>query len=143
MSMYKQFKTNPVLEKSGIVLDYGDYRITVARAGGANKRYLKVLDARTKPYRRAIQMETMDPERAAAIFKQVYAETIVINWETKVDGEWHEGIESPTGGDLLPVTIENIVSTFNELNDLFMDVREQAEKSVLFRQSIQEEEGKN
>ena len=32
MRMYEQFKTNPALEQTGIELDYGDFRITIARA---------------------------------------------------------------------------------------------------------------
>lgn len=163
MSMYKTFETNPTLEKSGIILNYGDFRVTIARAGGANKRYSKVLEARTKPYRRAIQMEAMDNDRAAAIFKRVYAETIILDWETGgytdqdgnfivasvsevPDGLEHtfkQGIENPEGGDLLPFTVENVEAVLTRLNDLFLDIKEQAEKSVLFRKAIQEAEGKN
>ena len=149
MSMYKQFKTNPDLEVGGILLEYTDpdgedFRVTIARAGGANKKYAKVLEARAKPYRRAIQMEMMDNQRVLLILKRVYAETVVLNWETKnADDEFVKGIENPEGGSLLPVTVDNVEKTFLQLNDLFLDVKEQAERSVLFRQTIQEEEAKN
>ena len=157
MRMYEQFKTNPALEQTGIELDYGDFRITIARAGGANKKYLKTLEAQTKPYRRAIQNEVMDNDRAMKIFRLVYAQTIVLNWKTRIGAEddpesyFAEGIEPPesnpdvplTEDQLLPVTVENIVQAFENLPDMFLDVKEQAEKSVLFRQKLQEDEAKN
>ena len=34
MSMYGQFKTSDTLEIQGVVIDYGDFRVTLARAGG-------------------------------------------------------------------------------------------------------------
>lgn len=145
MSIYDQFRTDPTLEKSGVTLDYGKFRVLIARAGGANKRYMKVLEARTKPYRRAIQTETMDPEVASKIFKRIFAETIILNWETQTeDGEWVKGIANPDNeSEILPLTVENVEKVLNELDEIFMDIKVQAEKFVLFKQSIQEEEAKN
>lgn len=142
MGLYSQFQTNEDLEKSGVVIDYGSFRVLIARAGGGNTDFMRVLAAKTKPHRRAIQTETMDPNLAQSIEKEVYAETVVRNWETLVDGEWVQGIESPNGG-LLDVTKENIQETFENLPDLFYDLKDQANKVAIFRQAEMEADTKN
>jgi hypothetical protein len=140
--MYGQFQTDTSLESQGIVIDYGTFRITVARAGGANKRFAKTLEAKTKPFKRAIQTDTMDNERGLEILRETYAEAVVLNWETKKDGVFVQGIESQDGG-ILPFNKENVVFTFQNLPDLFTDIQQQAEKSALFRKFLQEQDAKN
>lgn len=143
MSMYKTFQTNSDLEKAGIVLDYGDFRVTVARAGGSNKNFSKVLEFRTRPVKRAIQTETLPLERQEEIMMEVYAQAVIIDWEVKsAEGVWSKGIENEDG-DIIPVTTENLVDTFKKLPDLFKDIQEQSNKAVLFRKQIDLEDSKN
>lgn len=162
MSMYKQFQTDNNLEKTGVDLDYGDFIVTVARAGGANKRYEKTLEAKTKSVKRAIQTETLDPERGKAILREVYAEAVVLKWSVRVkaddkgkpieplqlateaDGDtvFVQGIEG-SSGDVMPFTADNVAATFKALPDLFADIQEQAQKVALFRQAVAEAEAKN
>lgn len=140
----KQFQTNPELEKSGIVIDYGDFRIKIARAGGNNKRFAKIMDAKTKPFRRAIQTETMDNEKAMDLVREGYAEAVVLDWETKVDGKFKQGIEDlENEGKLIEVTPTNIFKTFKALPDLFTEIQEQAQKAALFRTELKEADAKN
>ena len=141
--MYEQFATDISLETEGVEIDYGPMMITIARAGGSNKRYARVLEAKTKPHRRAIQTETMDMERAGVLHMETYAETIILKWETKVDGEFKVGIENPNGGTLLPVNVTNIVSTLKALPDLWLDLRTQATGAALFRETIMEDDAGN
>ncbi len=42
MSMYEQLETDKALETKGVEIDYGTFRVTLARAGGANKKYEKL-----------------------------------------------------------------------------------------------------
>lgn len=169
MSMYKQFKTDTNLEKSGIDLDYGDFRVRIARAGGSNKRFSRILEAKMKPVRRALQTETLDNERAEILMRESYAEGVVLEWSVRVladeagspveplqlAGAYREsegrdpehsvfikGIEGPDG-DILPFTTDNVVATFKALPDLFSDVREQAGKIGLFREQGQEADAGN
>lgn len=143
MSMYQKFKTDKELEKAGVVLDYGDFRVTIARAGGANKRFAKTLERKSKPYTRAIRTETMENDQALNLIQETYSESVVLNWETKVDNKWAVGIENPNGGKLLPPTPENILTTFKELPDLFADIQEQAGRMTIFREEIREDNSKN
>jgi hypothetical protein len=141
--MYDLFKTDKGLEREGVLVEYGAFRVKIARTGGANKRYLKRLEAALKPYRRAIQTDTMSEELAGELMRRVFAETVVLDWETAVDGEWRRGIEAPDGGELLPVTADNVAKTLEALPDLFTDLREQAGKVSLFRQTVIEGDSGN
>ena len=146
-NMYEMFATDKDLERNGVRLDYGSFRVTVARAGGANKRYAKVLDKMTKPYRRAMETETMDPDVALDILQEVAALTLVTNWEVKVgegdDAKWQKGIHNPEGGKPLPVKPENIIAAFKALPDLYQDVSIQAGKMALYRKAVLEADSGN
>lgn len=143
MSLYDTFRTDPELEQKGVVIDYGDFRVTVARAGGANRRYAKVLETMMKPYRRAMELGVMKEEKAREVLGEVYASAIVLNWETKRSGLWVQGIESKNGDEILPFTKENVAKVFQDLPDLFSDIRSQADKAQLFRQVALEQEAGN
>lgn len=146
-SLYKQFETNKDVENDGIVLEYGmstrgPISIRISRAGGANTRFAKLMEAKVKPYRRQVQNETMDKALAEKIAKEVYAETVVIGWENVempviVNGEATKELE------FVPYTVENAIRLFTDLPDLYADIVEQAQRSALFRADIMEADSKN
>ena len=142
MSMYDTFGTDKDLEKTGIYLEYETFRIKVARAGGGNKRYAKSLEAHTRPYRRALQTETLSNDRAMELLRLAYADSVVIDWEVKQGDDWVQGIETESG-DLLPFTRKNVLETFKKLPDLFTEVQEQAGRATLYRQMVLEEDAGN
>lgn len=139
MSLYRQFKTDENVEKSGVWLEYGPndkglpIRIRVARAGGANTKFARLLEQKTKPYRRQLQNETLDPKVGDELFADLYAECVVLDWEN-VDAE---------DGTSLPFSKENCLKLFKDLPDLFADIREQSNKSALYRADIREIASKN
>lgn len=144
MGLWKSFKTDPELEQRGVWLDYGDFRVRIARAGGTNKGYMKAVEAKTAQLRRAIQHGVIDITRTNAILREVYAEHVVLAWETKRDGHWVSGIEDYSEGQsLLPVTAENLNFIFKELPDIFSDIQEQATQLGLFLEHVNEEDAKN
>lgn len=141
MSMYQQFQTDKNRERDGIVVDYGTFRVTVARAGGANKAFAKALDVATRPYQRVIAAEVMDNDKGREILIEVYAETIIKNWEIKgEDGKWSKGIDGPDGKKI-PYKTENVIKVLKDLPDLFLDIKSQAESLTLYRESLREELG--
>ncbi|HNQ98406.1 MAG TPA: hypothetical protein PKN52_00320 [Trueperaceae bacterium] len=140
--MYKLFKTDPNLEKAGIVVDYGDFRVTLARAGGGNRRFAQVLEAKTKPFKRAIQTEMMDNERGLQLLRETYAEAVILNWEVRQGEDWVQGIEAPDGS-VMEFSVANVLETFKNLPDLFTDLQEQASKAALFRQTVRENDAGN
>lgn len=139
MSLYKQFKTDTSLEKTGILLQYGENSkgqpicIRVARAGGANDAYIKRMEAKVKPVKRQIQNETIERAALLSILREVFAETVVLGWENVED----------ENGKALPFTKENCVKLFTDLPDLFDDLQEQSQRAALFRAEVREADAKN
>lgn len=137
MSMYGTYKTDEKLEREGVWVNYGPFRVLLARAGGANKRHQKVLEAKARPYRRAIDTETIEVERALEIRREAFLETCILGWDVKVGTDWKPGIEGPDGS-LLPFNRENLATAMRDLPDLLDDLMAQANKAVLYRKSLQE-----
>lgn len=139
MSLYSQFKTDPSVEKDGILVQYGNnskgllIQIRIARAGGNNVGFAKAYEQKTKPYRRQIQNDTMDPKVAERIILEVYAETVVLGWE---------GVEDEEGNDL-PFNKENCIKLFTDLPDLFRDLQAVSQSIAAFRSEIREADAKN
>lgn len=139
MSLYSQFKTDKSVEQEGVVLEYGKtddgkiISIRIARAGGANLRYTKLLEVAIKPYRRQLQNETLDNNVAESITQLVYAQSIVLGWENVEDAE----------GKPMEFTVDNCIKLFKDLPDLWSDIQSQANRAALFRQDILEADAKN
>ncbi len=144
MSMYEQLQTDPGLETKGVEVDYGSYRVTLARAGGANKKYEKLLDIRSKPHRRAMKTETMDNEVAIGIMREVYADSIILHWEAKnANGKFEVGIEAKPKkpGDpikILPFNRDNALQAMIDLPELLVGFKEDAEKLAMYLVQYQE-----
>lgn len=148
-SPYQQFVTDPDLEKDGVVLDYGDYAVKIARAGGANAKFGKVIAAKQKPYERQIKNETLDNDVATKLLAQSYAEAIILDWATRLpsegdatEGAWQWGVFPGPAGPLT-FTRDNVVKVLIDLPDFFADIREQSTKMALFRKEQIEAAAKN
>ena len=146
MSMYSAFKTDGRLEQEGrwLEYDYGDskFRVLLARAGGSNRRYEKTMEVIAREHRAKLKTGMMSNDQSTTILRDVFAKSIVLGWETWVDGKFVPGIEGPDG-KLLPFSRDNVVETFTNLPDLFDDLREQAANFQLFRADELETEAKN
>lgn len=139
MGLYDAYETNKNLEREGIILDYGTnskdqpIQIRIARAGGANAKFAKVLELKMKPYKRALANDTMDNKAAERLLIEAYADTVVLGWE---------GVEDRDGNPM-EFSKENVVKLFTDLPDLFIDVQQQSQKSALFRAEVLEGEQGN
>lgn len=137
--LYQAFETNKDLESSGIELDYGKnskgepIRIKIARAGGANKRFAKVLDRLLRPYKRQLANDQLSDDVAKEVMIQAYADSVVLGWEGVEDRE----------GNPMEFSRDNVVRLFNDLPELFLDVQQQSQKSALFLVDILEGEQGN
>ena len=134
MNLYKTFKASDDLEKQGIDLQLGDdISFRLARAGGSNSRFSKLLGDKLKPYRRQIDNGTMDDAVAAKIMAEVYADTIVLGWSGVTDEQ----------GNQLAFNRDNCVKLFTDLPELFRVVQEEAGRLSNFRSAEREEDAKN
>jgi len=128
----KMFETVPSLETKGVVLEYAEgVDMTIARAGGANKKFAKVLARLSKPYRRAIQTETIDEKVGNRLMMEAYAEAVVLGW----NGFTKDIItkKEEDAGTLLEFTKENVIAVFEALPELFTDVAKMSNNITLYR----------
>ena len=140
---FDMFETDKSREADGIVLNYSDvFWIKVARAGGSNDHYKRILTEKLKPFRRAIQTDTIDEAASSRIMREAAAEGLVLGWGTGIYPDGNGSIPG-RGGEPIAFTTENVVRLFEELPDLFTDVYEQASKAASFRAMELETDGKN
>jgi len=128
----KMFETVPSLETKGVVLEYAEgVDMTIARAGGANKKFAKVLARLSKPYRRAIQTETIDEKVGNRLMMEAYAEAVVLGW----NGFTKDIItkKEEDAGTALEFTKENVIAVFEALPELFADVAKMSNNITLYR----------
>lgn len=123
MNVYDMFRTDAGLERSGVWLDYGPFKFLLARAGGSNIAFQRILAAKLKPLRRQIEMETMADEQARRLLVETYAEAVVLGWEGITDEK----------GTPLEFTKENAIKVLSDLPDLFRDIQNQAGSLSMFR----------
>ena len=122
----KMFGTDDSLEKEGVVIDYGEFQIRIARAGGSNQKFNRLLEAKTKPHRRIIETENMDQKLANKLLMEVYSKTVVLGWE---------GVKDDKGKDI-PFTPEACLNLFKDNRDFFDDIQAQATRAALFRTEV-------
>lgn len=139
MSLYDAYETDPQLEVDGVPVNYGknskgqDMLIKVARAGGRNSAHQKRANAIYKPVRRQLQNETIDEDLLMSLTRKLYAETVVKGWE---------GLEDKQG-NALPFSVENCIKLFEELPDIFLDIKKLADEMQIFRVAAVEDDAKN
>lgn len=148
-SMYDSFKTNKEAEKKGVIFDYGLFRVTLARAGGSNTQFQKILEAKTKPYRYAIDKGLIPDEKAQQLYLEAFAEGVVRNWEvpTEFDDhgdatQWQQGIEGEDG-ETLEFNTVNVVKTLKNLPELFQAFSKDSSEAAAYRQQLLDEDAKN
>lgn len=123
-NIWDMFATDQKAEAEGIVYNITpEISFTLARAGGANARYSKVLAAKMRPYTRQIKDEDIDIDLANDLLIEVFAETVVLGWKGITNAE----------GEEIPFTVASAVALFKQLPDLFFDVRDYAGKMANFR----------
>ena len=133
MSAYDQFLTDKDLESSGVLIDYGDFSLTIARAGGANKAFNKTLESLSRPYRKQIQAGRLSREVQDDLMLKAFARSVVKTWEGMTDAE----------GASLPFNEENFIKVMKDLPDLWEDIQGIALGMEAFRKEVREEEAGN
>lgn len=147
MSLRKTFKTDPKAEVEGVWLPVGinehnkkPIEICVSRMSRSNKRYTKELERVTRPHSSSIQNDSMDEEIGAKLLREVFADTILMDWRNLPKSEL-------TGNDSdsedLPFSRENALALFEELPDLYDDWESRAKKSATFREQERKVAEKN
>lgn len=137
--LFKALETNPEVERDGIIIALGNnskgkpMEIRVARAGGANDRFGRLVKARMKPYKRQIDNDIISEEVAKRLMREVYAEAVVLGWSNIEDRDCNP----------LDFSVENCKMLFEQLPALFEIVQEEAQRMASFRAEVLEQEAGN
>lgn len=138
----KMFETDQSVEREGIWLEYAPgVEIKIARAGGSNKRFAKILSRLAKPHRRSIQTDTINGDVLRKMFISAYAQAVVLDWRG-ITTDILTKNEDDAGTDL-PCNQENVEAVLEALPDLFADIQKASDNIALFRAEILEEDSKN
>lgn len=117
------YSTNEDLEVLGAWLELGPSnddgsglcRIRLARMGGQNKKFDKARDIKFKKYRVGssgqINVDKIPERVRIPILRELYADTIVTEWEHFYDDD----------GEELPFNKENVVKLFTDNPDFFLE----------------------
>jgi hypothetical protein len=132
-SPYAIFGTSRTLETDGVWLDFGDFKFKIARAGGANRHYQRVLDEKLSAVRPQVQTGTLPEEVDLKLSAEVFAETVLLGWENVTD----------RAGKIIPFTKENAVALLLDLPDLHSYLRREANNFARFRDAEQRSTAKN
>ncbi len=141
-ALRKMFETDTAVERDGIWIDYAPgVEVRIARAGGSNKHFAKVMQRLAKPHRRAIQTESVDGEVLKDIFIKAYALAIITDWKgfTK-DLITQDDADSETELDF---NKDNVEAVLRAQPNLFEDIQKAADTISYFRAEINEEDSKN
>jgi hypothetical protein len=133
----KRYKTDPKVEQRGVEVDLDGAIVTIARAGGTNKKYKKALSKALKPFRAAIDADNLDDDRALPAIVKVFVDEVLLNWQTEVDGKLVTGIEG-VDGSVVPFTKENAVAFLLEVPELFYELQGKATGRKLFLEDLEE-----
>lgn len=139
MGIYKDFKTDVDAEINGIrvetsVNDDGTIATFIlARSGRSNKMYQKCLEVEMRPYKRQIELGTLNDDIAQRMLLSVFAKSVLKGWENVED----------ENGNKLEFTHANICKVMTDLPDLYLELTTRANEASNFKQSILEEEVKN
>ena len=144
MSLYEQFSMDKDAELKGVLLDYGSGgRIRIARAGGSNVKFQRRIEAFQKRYKRQIDLDVIEDEVVNRELISIYADTIVLGWESGDEDKPEVGVIPGPDGKPLRFNRENVVSLLTDLPDLFTDLRQQSLQLTLFREAVKEADSGN
>ena len=147
---YEVFETEEDLEKDGVWLDYGSWRVKAARAGGRNTLWAKEITKMSRKHNLSTT-KNLGKEQSDKIMAGVYAKAVIKDWEVKVKDEegnenWQRGIHLKDENGNVQIeepTRKNITRALIDLPDLFEDIRQQTTEMSTYQNERIEEQVKN
>jgi hypothetical protein len=136
--LYANYKTDTKKEWNGVPYtvtnpDESVSTFYLARAGKTNKDYQKELDRRTRPYRRQIELGTMNENLAEQIFMEVFISTVLKGWDGVSDED----------GNTMEFNEPNAKKLLTDLPDLYDELQAAAKDASRYRDEKLDAEAKN
>ena len=124
---YAMFAMDECMEADGIWVDYGLFRVKVARQGGKNTLYSKEALKVSKKHN-AASFKRMGNEKAAVILNELYVKGLVKGWEVwdEDKDQWVSGLFDIETGEVVPATFDNMLKTFSHFEELQVDILKQS-----------------
>lgn len=174
--LFSQFETDKRSEAEGVEFTFTGndgnpiFRVRLARAGGANKKYDQVRERVSAPYRR---LQKITPEAQHQIGLEVFSEAVAIptTWEMaereglKCQGNVYQKNEAgelvwlpevPKGrsadgfirgievnDEVVPSTVETVVKVMEALPDLYAMLAVESMSHEVYRKEAVEQDSKN
>lgn len=143
MSLMKQFGTSEDLETSGVWLDYGDFGVKILPANSRNKHFVKFSEKALKPVQKQIAAGTLSASRQAQLNREIFANTIIIDWRSEIDVEGEEEPQEQQGiswdrKEIMEFNIANVKETLKKFPHLLEDLMGQAVAVSTFQEDDDE-----
>ncbi len=140
-SLHKRYKTDSSKETMGHAVKFENDAnpdgtiptFYVGRMGGANVEFTKAFDRESKPHRRQMELGILPPELDKAIFRKVFCNAVLKNWENIYDED----------GNKLEFNAAVADKFFEGLPDLLADLTKEAQNLENFKAYQLEAEAKN
>lgn len=129
----KVFSYDEKTEQQGIWLDYGEFSVRVLRASPRNKGFMALKERLYAPHQRALDLGVLPEKVTKQLTSELYAKTIVIDWEGVTDDDGNE----------IPFSPEACQQYLERYPDFLREVMTQSMRAELFRQMELEENSKN
>lgn len=123
-SIFEMFETDEELEQRGFIIEFGEgVEITIARAGGSNRKFQRFHETKMRPYRTQVAANTMEESVMRKLLAESYAHAIVLGWKGVRDRD----------GEEIPFTKQNVVDVLLALGDLFDTILQESTRMVNFQ----------
>jgi hypothetical protein len=126
--IYSLFETDRNRETEGVWHPVTPkIKFLLARAGGTNTAFAKIIEAKTRKFRRpGVKIEDMqiDPESGQQIMIEAFAETIVLDWV---------GVTNRDDGKAIKFSKAAVVKLLTDLPDLFIELQNVAANMATYR----------
>ena len=131
-NLFRKFSTNKEMEQKGIWVGIDDARFLIARAGGGNVNFQRVLSEKLRPLKKQLEARSLSDEESGKIITEVYAETVVLDWQN---------VEDDDGP--MECTRENIIRLFDGAPKVFTIIREESLEYTNYKDVLTDETVKN
>jgi hypothetical protein len=115
-NLYELYETDKDMEKKGIYLKFADSKFKVKRAGGSNRDFDTIFEARTREFQHKLQIASLTQEHQDDILMDVYFDAVMLGWEDVTD----------RAGERLEFNKVNFKKVMGDLPDLWNGLRSQA-----------------
>lgn len=135
-AIYDRYITDPAKETAGVVKDFGEFVVTIARSGGANEAFGIELAKAFKPYQQIMALDEMPDDKTRELYYDITARVTVKHWSFKVKDPTDskktllvDGLGyADDGTGIIAASYDNLVALFKTAPELWVDIKMFAER---------------